>query len=313
MLRSSLRARILGPGCALVTALAANAAAAQTSAPGAAPESPAPVAPPPTAAPGSVAPAVPPPSGAPSAAPGEVPPPPPQQPLPPSDVVPQTPPPPPPPPPGAAPGEPPYPPPSRRYGRLGGDPEPPIQPGSWDPWANPVPGRFSHDGFFLRLNIGPGYASVSRPDTKWTGLGLGMGLSVGGSLVENLALHADFHTSLVSSPTQRDNGRKSEFDADIVFESMGLGLTYYLMPLNIYATISGGIGVLVFEDDESGASKDTEAGLTLSATIGKEWWVGSDWGLGIAGQALYIRVKDYVDDARMNGLVLNVLFSATYN
>ena len=50
------------------------------------------------------------------------------------------------------------------------------------------------------------------------GLGLGLGLSVGGSLVENLALHADFHSTLVANPTQRAFGRKSDFDADIVFD-----------------------------------------------------------------------------------------------
>jgi hypothetical protein len=69
---------------------------------------------------------------------------------------------------------------------------------------------------------------------------------------------------------------------------------------------------LVFEDDD-GASKDTSAGLTLGGQVGKEWWVGSDWGLGVAAQVQYLRVKDYVDDARMNGLAVNVLFSATYN
>ena len=304
MLRSSLR--MLGPGCVLLTAFASMGmgprvvAAQAAGAPAVAP-------PPPAAAPTA------PPSAAPPTAPTAVPAEPPVAPNEPATPPPTIPP---PPPPGAAPTEPTEPPPgypASRYGRLGGEPEPQIQPGAWDPWANPVPGRFSHEGFFLRLQIGPGYATVSRPDTRWTGLGIGMGLSVGGSLIENLALHADFRTNLVPSPTQRDHGKKSDFDADIVFESMGLGLTYYLMPLNIYATISGGIGVLVFEDDESGAAKDTEAGLTLSGTLGKEWWIGSDWGLGIAGQVTYMRVNDYVDDARMNALALNVLFSATYN
>jgi hypothetical protein len=199
-----------------------------------------------------------------------------------------------------------------RYPRFGGEPEPPIEPGTWDPWAHPVRDRFSHDGFFLRLNLGPAFATVWRPDYQWNGLGLGLNISVGGSVIQNLAIHADFRGTLIGNPTQRSRGRKTDFDADIVFESMGVGATYYLMPANVYASLGAGVGVLAFEDD-SGASKDTSAGLTVSGTIGKEWWVGSDWGLGIAGQLLYIRVRDYVDEERMHGLSFSLLFSATYN
>jgi hypothetical protein len=221
-------------------------------------------------------------------------------------------------PPGFAPGpsnaQPAPPPPAARYGRFGGDPESsPTEPGSWDPWANPVPGRFEHDGFFLRLNIGPGMANVTRPDYRWSGLALSLGVSIGGSVIENLALHADFHTTLLPNPTERSFGRKNDFNADIVFESMGIGATYFIMPVNLYVSVSGGIGVLAFEDD-FGDSKDTGAGLALGGTVGKEWWVGTDWGLGIAGQVQYVRVRDYVrDQERLNGLALSILFSATYN
>jgi hypothetical protein len=206
----------------------------------------------------------------------------------------------------------PPPPPPPQYGRLGGEPEPPIEPGTWDPWRHPMRGRFSHEGFFMRLNLGVGYAGVSRPDYKWSGVGLGMGLSIGGSLVKNLALHADFRSTLLPRPTQRTLGHNSDFDADIVFESMGVGLTYYFMPMNIYVSGSVGIGLMVFEDD-GGQSKDTDAGLALSGQVGKEWWISSDWGVGVAGQVQYMRVKDYIDDHHLEGLALNVLFSATYN
>jgi hypothetical protein len=204
------------------------------------------------------------------------------------------------------------PPPPPQYGRLGGAPEPEIEPGNWDPWAHPLPGRFEHEGFFLRLTLGPSFSTVSRPDYRWSGFGLGMGLAVGGSIIENLAIHADFQTTLMPSPEQKAFGHKSDFDADIVFESMGLGATYHIMPVNLFVSGSVGLGLLVFEDD-GGQSKDTSAGLTLNGMLGKEWWVGPDWGLGIAGQVLFLRVKDYVDEAHMNALAFNLLFSATYN
>jgi hypothetical protein len=175
-----------------------------------------------------------------------------------------------------------------------------------------MPGRFTHEGFFLRLNLGVGFAGASRPDYKWSAAGLGMGLSIGGSIVRNLALHVDFNSTLLPSPTQKSDGRKQDFDGDIVMESMGIGLTYYIMPANVFLTGGIGLGRLVFEDND-GQSKETNAGVTLSGMIGKEWWVGSDWGLGIAGQILYMHVGDYIDDQHINAVAVNLLFSATYN
>jgi len=94
---------------------------------------------------------------------------------------------------------------------------------------------------------------------------------------------------------------------------MGAGMTYHIMPTNLFVSASGGIGVLAFEDDY-GDSKGTRAGLMLTGMIGKEWWVGTDWGLGVAGQVQYLRVRDYVPDhARMNALAFSLLFSATFN
>lgn len=175
-----------------------------------------------------------------------------------------------------------------------------------------MPGRFSHDGFFLRLNLGPSFSRVSRPGVYWDGLGAAMAVSVGGSVVENLALHVDFNGVFLANPTEHVRGHRQDFDADIVFESIGLGATYYIMPFNIYASASVGLGVLEFESG-AGDSKETSLGLALNGMVGKEWWVGSDWGIGIAGQVLYMRVSDYVDDRRMDGLAFNLLFSATYN
>ena len=48
------------------------------------------------------------------------------------------------------------------------------------------------------------------------------------------------------------------------------------------------------------------------ALVGKEWWVGTDWGIGVAGQVLIVRASDdFLGD--IGGLGFGVLFSATYN
>jgi hypothetical protein len=202
-----------------------------------------------------------------------------------------------------------------RYGRFAGEGEPPPveQPGEWYPWLAPVRERFTHDGFFLRLALGPGYTQVWRSNVRWTGLGVGMNLSVGGAVVRNFVFHADLRGVWLGNPIQHTAGHNSDFAVDIVLESIGAGATYYFMPYNVYATASVGVGVMAFEDDAGGASKDSKAGLTLCGALGKEWWVGADWGVGIAGQVVYMRARDYVDERRLHGLAVNVLFSATYN
>jgi len=180
------------------------------------------------------------------------------------------------------------------------------------PWDHADGSRFEHEGFFLRLTLGPTLARVTRPDYRWSGAGVSLGISVGGALVENLVLHADFRGTLIFDPRERAFGRRADFNADIVFQSMSVGVTYYLMPANVYIGAGAGVGLISFEND-SGASKDTSAGLTLNASIGKEWWIGSEWGLGIAAQVAYMRVKDYVDDEYLQGISGSLVLSATYN
>jgi hypothetical protein len=212
----------------------------------------------------------------------------------------------------APPGEPPPSPPPQ-YGRLGGQPESEVQEGDWNPWDHPESGgRYSHEGFFLRLQIGPGGSTISREDEKYSGIGLGMGLAIGGSVVPDLALHVDLQTTWMLSPSATINGDDVDFDANIGLQSLGLGVTYYFMPLDFFLSGSLGIGRLAFETD-SGQTKETSVGLALDAMAGKEWWVGADWGIGVAAQFLFMRVKDYTDDAGMNAFAVNILFTATYN
>ncbi len=190
------------------------------------------------------------------------------------------------------------------YGRLGGARESEVQEGEWNPWDHPESGDYSHEGFFLRLQLGPGGSSVSREGESWSGMGLGMGLAIGGSPVPNFALHLDLQTTWMFSPDSDVNG--------IGMQLLGLGVTWYIMPVDIFLSGNFGIGWLAFEND-AGQSKDTSAGPAFDATIGKEWWVGSDWGIGVAGQFLFMRVKDYTDEEPLTAFAVNVLFTATYN
>lgn len=202
---------------------------------------------------------------------------------------------------------------SSQYGSLGGPPDKPVQEGEWNPWDHPESETHGHQGFFLRLQIGPGGSTVWKNHEDFSGFGLGMGLAIGGSVVRNLALHVDLQTSWLLSPSRELDGQDANFDANIALQSLGLGVTYHFVPINFFASASFGIGRLAFET-EAGETKETGPGFTLNLVVGKEWWVGADWGIGVAAQVVYMNVEDYTQDAdRLDAMAINILFTATYN
>ena len=210
--------------------------------------------------------------------------------------------------PAAPPAEPPPPaesPEAPQYGTLGGSPEIQAQPGEWNPWDRPdSTGSYVHEGFFLRLQLGPGGSSITREGESWSGVSLGLGLAIGGSPVEDFAIHLDFQTAWLFDPPGEVDG--------IAMQALGLGVTWYIMPVQIFLSGSAGVGWLAFGNDD-GQTKDTSAGFALDVVVGKEWWIGADWGVGAGVQLLYMHVQDYIDDEGIDALAVNALFTATYN
>ena len=103
-----------------------------------------------------------------------------------------------------------------------------------------------HDGFFLRMATAPAvlgsqitYANGDVQDIE--GNGLQAELSIGGAIAENLILHADFLVSAAFKPTGEFNGASFDYDDNelLGFSAFGVGLTYYIMPYDLY--VSGSI------------------------------------------------------------------------
>ena len=100
-------------------------------------------------------------------------------------------------------------------------------------------------------------------------------------------------------------------NGDLSVFAFGGGLTYYIMPANVYLAGSVGFGQAVFEDYR-GAVDGSDLGLGVNLMVGKEWWVGSDWGLGVAGQGIILATDDEFL-GNITAFSTNILFSATYN
>lgn len=191
------------------------------------------------------------------------------------------------------------------------------------PLSQAIAGDRAHaGGVFLRLSGGIGGASselkYSGDEIKFEGGTGDINLAIGAVLAKNFALHATVWGWVTSDPDVTVNSQAGQANADVNFSALGIGVTYYFMPVNIY--LSGSVGGGYLTVDGNGFSGSTDAGPAFDLTLGKEWWVGSSWGLGVAISAGVHSTQDSGDDLFGNpinepwqGGSVAVRFSATYN
>jgi hypothetical protein len=171
--------------------------------------------------------------------------------------------------------------------------------------------RDHNGGFFLRLSAGGG-ASLTTLDEnliKYSGASSNTNFAIGGAIFNNLALHATFFGWMIAEPEVEVIGIPGSTDEDILFSAVGIGVTYYIMPINIYLSPSIGIAMLY---NESG-DRSTDNGIALDMTLGKEWWVGGSWGLGVAGSFGFHSVPERNVDFKWEGYDFSIKFTATLN
>jgi len=206
---------------------------------------------------------------------------------------------PPPPPPGYG-----YPPP-RGYGR-------PVV------YAPPV---YQHDGFYLNMHIGGGYTSLSSTldgvKTTISGGSLSLGVAAGGVIAPNLILFGTLYGNSITDPDVSSSDGSSQgtlSGATATLIGFGVGLAYYVEPINVY--FAGALSATWLDLSDSDTNEtfyQTDTGLGFQALVGKEWWVARDWGLGVAGEITLASMKDKDYDTRWTGGSFSILFSATYN
>jgi hypothetical protein len=182
------------------------------------------------------------------------------------------------------------------------------------PYANAGQPR-THDGLFLRLSGGVSFANTSIEANNGDEFDIGdMGghgnFAIGGTIGNNLILHGTLFGWDISDVDVEIDDQEVNTDADVSLGAVGGGLTYYFEPSNIYISGSLGIGQLSFDNTNI---EDSDTGLAADFLVGKEWWVGNSWGLGIAGDMNFHSMpQDGVND-NWDGVSFGVLFSATLN
>jgi hypothetical protein len=182
-----------------------------------------------------------------------------------------------------------------------------------------------HDkGFFLRLSAGGGGARTTIDDVpvfegeedvdlEFSGPAGDVNFAIGGTVSPNLASHATLAGWSVSDPEVDLGPIDVEIDdATLSLSMFGAGATYYFMPANIY--ISGSIGAAMLTSEVDGDEEESDTGIAVDLTAGKEWWVGNSWGLGVAvGANLHSVPASDFEDKNFSGSSFAIRFSATLN
>lgn len=176
--------------------------------------------------------------------------------------------------------------------------------------------RDHQDGALLRLWVGAGGARSELKATssrfELSGTASEMTFAIGGVVSPNLALHCTLFGWMVNNPDAELDGQPASIQGDLDLTAVGGGLTYYVMPLNLYFSGTVGLGSLRLEHTPRGSST-SDVGLVTDATLGKEWWVGDQWGVGVATGFGYHSTPLKDSDGRWEGTSLTLRLSATMN
>lgn len=183
------------------------------------------------------------------------------------------------------------------------------------------PDPFSHDkGFFMRLSGGAGYAHAGSragsSDVTLSGFAGQLDLAFGGIITPNLALTGELFGMSAFEPTMKFGSASTRLeDTRFRVGGLGVGLTYYFMPANIYASAAVGIGSAQVRGVGSDfvVEANTDPGLAINVMAGKEWWIARRWGLGVAVQFMFASLPDDSASENWNVYQIGVSLTATMN
>ena len=178
------------------------------------------------------------------------------------------------------------------------EPEPSFLPDSDDEEPREK-GVETHDGTMVRLTLGLGAASVSQGysnvlglEVDITGRGLTWSADLGAAVTDRLTIQGRIGQLWLLGPELRAQNAapgspKSQplaSGSTLTATLAGVGGTYNFMPINLYVTVIGGLSVIHLQlgDADDDDQELVRNGFGLNLDVGKEWWLASQLGLGIA-------------------------------
>ena len=149
-----------------------------------------------------------------------------------------------------------------------------------------------HRGFYFNTDAGFAYShyDFTGPADKVEahGGGASVDFRFGYALTPNFVLSLDLTgTATVNKPDTTLNGAtlRSNTDYHFASASAGAGLTWYF-DNDLFLGLTVGSGQATFHYNNTDINSDN--GFAAQARMGKEWWLGDDWGLGVVGGVDYV-------------------------
>lgn len=149
-----------------------------------------------------------------------------------------------------------------------------------------------HEGFYFNTDVGPAYSHYHftgpADEVKAHGGGADVDFRFGYALTHHLVLSLDLNgTATVNKPDTTLNGTTLHFNTDYHFasSSVGAGLTWYFEN-NLFLGLTVGSGQATFNYNNTDINSNN--GFAAQMRMGKEWWLGDDWGLGVVGGLDYV-------------------------
>ena len=180
----------------------------------------------------------------------------------------------------------------------------------------------THDGFFLRGEVGPGYLTSSNTasngsqslDYSVSGPGVSLGLFLGGTPWSGIVIGGGLSATIVPDPKVEIGPFSAKSDSTVSVEALGPFIQYFPNPLGGFnAGLMLGIGS--FSVENNNGDSVTAYGWSLSGSVGYEWWVGYEWSLGLVGRLTYARTSKTTNgvDEKLSPFVPSILFAFTYH
>jgi len=172
-----------------------------------------------------------------------------------------------------------------------------------------------HFGFYIRPDLGFGYQTSSESGITISGGAALIGFAIGGALSENSILAGHIFGSGVSNPNVSGGGISGTAnDTTLTMSGIGPQYTYSFMPSNVY--LSTTLALTRMRSSTRNGDFDSDYGIGTRIALGKEWWVGDHWGLGVVGHVSFSTNQDPDGSGGTNTLTtwaFGAAFSATYN
>lgn len=173
-----------------------------------------------------------------------------------------------------------------------------------------------HLGGFFRPDLGFGFASMSTSqngvDVQISGPAGTFGLAAGSAISEDTILAFHVWDAVVTNPTVSVAGSTiNNANATLTLIAFGPELNLYSSD-NWYFAVTPSLTRATLAT--SGNSTNTNWGYGMRAAVGKEWWEGDHWGLGIAAHfSVSVNQDSGTNPATWTGLATTIAFSLTYN